>query len=195
MTFPGRASTGRTILAAVVLALAGAAAWVPVHRLTEGPPPGFTGGFGEQSCLACHIGNDVNAFDGRVYLNGLPDAWEPGTTYALEVMLEAEETALAGFQMTARFAEGEKRGHDAGVLGPGDARSEVTDSAGVHNLQQSAAGAATSDRSGSRWTLSWIAPEVSGSVALNVAANSGNGDDSPLGDLVYVFEAIVPAAR
>lgn len=194
MTFT-RPFTGRTILAAVALPLAGATAWVPMHRLTEGPPAGFTGGFGEQSCHACHIGNDVNAFDGRVYLNGLPDAWEPGTTYALEVLLEAEETDLAGFQMTARFAEGETRGNDAGVLAPGDARSEVTDSAGVHYLQQSPTGAATGDRSGSRWTLSWMAPEVGGSVRLNVAANSGNGDDSPLGDLVYVFEAIVPAAR
>jgi hypothetical protein len=30
---------------------------------------------------------------------------------------------------------------------------------------------------------------------VNVAANSGNDDDSPLGDLVYLFEAVVPPAR
>lgn len=192
---PGRRALGRMIPTAAVLALAGAAAWIPADRLTEGPPPGYSGGFGEESCVACHLGNEVNAFDGRVYLTGLPEAWEPGSTYLLEVMLEAAETDVAGFQMTARFADGHDRGRDAGVLTPGDARSEVVDSAGIHYLQHSPAGAATSDRHGSQWSVSWVAPEAGGSVSLNLAANSGNDDDSPLGDLVYVFETTVPATR
>ena len=39
----------------------------------EKPPPGHTAGFGEPSCISCHLGNDVNAFGGSVTIEGLPD--------------------------------------------------------------------------------------------------------------------------
>lgn len=74
------------------------------------PPAGVTGGFGETTCASCHIGNDVNAFGGSVRVEGLPSAFEAGREYVLTVDLRADETAVAGFQLAARFAEGGSRG-------------------------------------------------------------------------------------
>lgn len=180
---------------AAVLATAGTVAALPAPPMTEGPPPGFTGGFGEPTCVSCHTGNDVNAFGGRVLIEGLPERYEPGAEYPLSVILEAEETVVAGFQITSRFAEGEARGRSAGSLRGVDGRAERSDSAGVTYLHQSRVGSATADPNGARWPIVWVAPESTEPVALNVAANSGNGDDSPLGDLVFMTEAQLNGSR
>lgn len=180
---------------AVVLAIAGAAAAVGGAPVTDGPPAGFTGGFGEPSCVACHTGSEINAFGGRVTLEGLPRRWRPGEPYTLTVVLEAEGTEVAGFQLAARYADGARRGRTAGRLAAVDGAVTVVDSAGVWYAQQSADGArpASSDRA--TWTVEWRAPAAGDSVVLNVAANSGNGDNSPLSDLVYTHEVRVERGR
>jgi hypothetical protein len=169
-----------------------AAAPSPPHA--KGPPAGFTGGFGEGTCAFCHIGNDVNAYDGYVRLEGLPETYEPGRAYVLTVELSAEETSVAGFELAARFADGSERGADAGSLAPVDARTALSDSLGVSYVHQSEAGWTTDDPNGSRWTIQWSAPESGDPVAIHVAANSGNGDDSPLGDLIYTTDVMIQAA-
>lgn len=175
----------------VVAAVATTAAAPAIFHATS-PPAGVTGGFGEPSCVVCHIGNDVNAFGGRVEIVGLPSAYDAGREYVLTVDLRADETAVAGFQFSARFAGGAAKGAPAGVIEPVDARTAVTDSAGIYYLQQTETGSATADPSGSRWSFSWRAPQAGGPVVMHVAANSGNGDNSPLGDLVYTAERQVP---
>lgn len=159
----------------------------------EAPPAGVTGGFGEATCVSCHIGNDINAYGGRVRLEGLPDAYEPGREYVLTVDLAAEETSVAGFQLAARFTDGPERGENAGMLQPVDVRTAISDSLGIRYLHQTPEGSRTRDSSGSSWSVAWSAPASGGRVALHLAANSGNGDNSPLGDLVYTSEAVVPA--
>lgn len=167
----------------------------PAGFMAEAPPAGFTGGFGEGSCVFCHTGNDVNAFGGEVRVEGLPQSYGPGEEYLLTVVLRADETSVAGFQLAARFVDGPRKGQDAGVLRPVDDRSARTDSAGVSYLHQSRAGSVTADPSGSSWTVGWTAPRSGAPVAIHVAANSGNGDESPLGDLVYTDERTLPAGR
>lgn len=165
----------------------------PPHA--EAPPAGFTGGFGEGTCAFCHIGNDVNAYDGYVRLEGLPEAYEPGREYVLTVELSAAETTVAGFQLSARVSEGPGRGDDAGALTPVDGRTMVSDSLGVSYLHQSEAGSVTHDPDGALWSFAWSAPTTARPVAIHVAANSGNGDESPLGDLVYTTRVVVDADR
>lgn len=180
---------------AAALVFAGAAAAVPVSPTAEGPPPGFTGGFGEPTCVACHIGNDVNAFGGRVTVVGLPATYEPGRDYVLTVRLEAEGTEVAGFMASSRYAEGSSRGMNAGALVPTDPHVVVTDSAGVSYVHQSTTGSRPSSSEGTSWSFVWAAPRVGAPVALHVAANSGNADKSPLSDLVYTAEHLVHPAR
>ena len=190
--------TGSNTLGAVaaVAALATMAA-APFHATT--PPAAMTGGFGEQSCAFCHIGNDVNASGGSVRLEGVPSVWEPGREYVITVDLRADETAIAGFQVAARYLEGAARGRPAGFLEPVDGRTAVSDSLGIAYLHQSEAGSATHDPSGARWSFGWRAPAANAigsdaTVVFHVAANSGNGDNSPLGDLVYTAEHTLPRA-
>ena len=177
---------GTTVAA---LALAGAAA---VPRSAETPPAGFTGGFGEPDCTHCHLGNDVNAFGGSVTVEGLPARYDPGREYVLTVSLSAEETDVAGFQLTARWAEGARAGASAGRLSAVDARAATRDSLGITYAHHAPAGVpARADRSGSTWSVAWTAPDEPGPVLIHVAANSGNADNSPLGDLVFTHRARV----
>ncbi len=182
-------------LVAAALVLSGAAASTRGVPATEGPPPGYTGGFGEPSCVSCHIGNEVNAFGGRVEVTGLPLSYEAGREYVLTVVLEAEDTEVAGFELSSRYADGELRGDNAGALQPLDARVAVTDSAGVSYAHQSREGSTTGSTDRTSWTVAWRAPPRGGTVAIHVAANSGNADNSPLSDLVYTAEALVPPSR
>jgi len=163
--------------------------------MAEAPPPGSTGGFGERTCLECHLGNAANAFGGRVSIEGLEPPYVPGHAYVLTVVLEADETSVAGFQLSARFAEGPERARDAGALHPVDERTTRTDSAGVSYLHQSPRGSHTSDPSGASWSVGWTAPRSTDPVVFHVAANSGNGDNSPLGDLVYLFHTTISASH
>ncbi len=71
----------------------------------------------------------------------------------------------------------------------------MSDSAGVSYLHQSKEGSVTRDSGGSSWSVGWTAPATAAPVAFHVAANSGSGDESPLGDLVYTAEHRLPAAR
>ena len=185
----------RARLYAAVLVLTGTAAAVPAVPTSEGPPAGFTGGFGEPSCVACHVGSDVNAFGGRVVVEGVPSAYERGAEYLLTVVLEAEDTEAAGFQITSRYTGGARWGRNAGRLGPADARVAVTDSAGVSYVHQSREGSETRSQDGSSWSVIWIAPSEGGPVTISVAANSGNADNSPLSDLIYTGEVIIPPNR
>ena len=60
---------------------------------------------------------------------------------------------------------------------------------------QTPEGSATANPDLATWSLEWVAPFVGGPVAIHVAANSGNGDGSPLSDLVYAMDVTIPPAR
>lgn len=210
-----RVTTARvaSALAAVTLAALAIPPGAPAsHRAhLNGPPPGHTGGFGEPDCTACHTGDEVNAYGGRVEILGLPEAWTPGRRYPLTVVVTMEETAAAGFQLSSRFEDGTQ----AGEFLPADPRVAVTSGEGDPDLRyahHTEAGALDAGADGSRWLVEWVAPAegggadrggdpagvvsggvVPGDVVFNVAGNSANGDNSPLLDLVYLAEVRVPA--
>jgi hypothetical protein len=178
--------------AAVPLVLGTAAALLAARgptapRHVEAPPTAHTGGFGEPTCLECHSEFDANLPDGRLMLLGLPEAYEAGRTYALTVRLESEEMVKAGFQISSRFEAGRATGRAAGMLAAVDERSSVTHDSvtSVPYAHHTRAGTPTADPSVATWTLAWTAPSASADVVFHLAANSANGDDSPLGDLIY----------
>jgi hypothetical protein len=150
----------------------------------DGAPPGFSGGFKEDSCQACHFHEALNAPPGRVAIEGVPPAFTPGQSYTLTVRLTRTGTKLAGFQLAARFKDG---GAQAGVLasGPGDAeRVGVESASGVQYAGQRKAGA-TGASDAASWTIVWTAPTSGGPVVFHVAANAANGNESADGDFVY----------
>ena len=168
---------------------------VASHGYAEGAPPGFSGGFKEDSCHACHFHEDVNAAPGSVTVDGVPASYVPGQRYTLTVTLTRADMKRAGFQLTARTQDG---GAQAGALAAGaadTARVKVESQGGVQYAGQSLAGAAVEDGV-ARWTVEWTAPAGgSAAVVFHVSANAADGNESADGDFVYTASAESPAEK
>lgn len=178
--------------------LLGALAAVPYP---EGPPPGHTGGFGEPTCLTCHFGEPLNPPDGSLTLEGVPEAYAPGRSYPLVVRLSHPELGRAGFQLSARLADGPSAGAQAGEIagaGTGDPaggpegapRVAVTpDPDGcVSYVHQTREGSEVTDTA-TEWRVVWTAPpHARAPVVFHLAGNAANDDASEFGDHVYALE-------
>lgn len=154
----------------------------------EGAPPGFSGGFDEQSCHACHFHADVNAAPGRVTLEGVPQRYEPGQRYPLTIVLSRPTLKLAGFQLAARTDAGAQ----AGTLAPGPEESDrvgIDTQGNIQYANQRSKGTSPSANGTVKWTIVWTAPLQGGPVAFHVAANAADGDGTVEGDYIYVASA------
>ena len=104
------------------------------------PPPAPTGGFGESTCASCHFGAAVPDSSASLTIEGLPANYKPDNRYELFVVLARPGMELAGFELSARFADGSDPGSQAGGLRARDDGAAVTDQAGVQYAHQTAAG-------------------------------------------------------
>lgn len=187
----------------------------------DGPPPAHTGGFGEPTCRECHLDSPERPAGVRLEVEGLPARYRPGRSYALKVVLEAPELRRGGFQLSARFLAGEGAGRPAGsltaaggrvevVTAPGEGRSDSPGGAGADGRPEPVAYARqTLDGSLAPagvapgrllWKLEWTAPSPGPGggappVAVDVAANASNYDDSEFGDRIVVRRLVVPGPR
>ena len=122
-------------------------------------------------------------------ISGVPDAYQPGRSYDLEVVLRRAGMLRGGFELSARF-KGQGMfpgGQQAGTLTPADGRTAVVWDTTRHvaYIEHTVSGSALVDSVG-RWRFRWTAPPTAaGAVVLHVAANAANDDDSPLGDYIY----------
>jgi hypothetical protein len=162
---------------------------VASHGYAEGAPPGFSGGFKEESCHACHFHAEPNSGPGRVAIEGVPSTFLPGERYTLTITLRRAGMKLAGFQLAARFTDG---GAQAGTIvpGPGDAeRVAVETQAGVQYAGHKRAGTLVGAADQAAWTIVWTAPKGGGPVIFQVSANAADGNDGADGDFVYTSTA------
>jgi hypothetical protein len=169
----------------IILAVIGASpSVVPPHLVR--PPPGHTGGFGEPTCQACHLGLALNDPRGSVEVGGLEATFEPGRPHRISLTVRGEGMGRAGFQATFRLQGGDAVGAPAGRVHALDEFVEVArdPDTGVEYIQHTRAGAELVDGIG-QWVFEWVAPDEDVPVVLHIAANSANGDDSPLDDLIY----------
>ena len=166
-------------------ALAATMRVVASHAYAEGAPPGFSGGFQEESCHACHFHEQLNSSGGRVTIEGVPASFEAGQRYTLSVTLTRPGMKRAGFQLATRFKD---TGAQAGTLAPGPAegdRVRVESQSAVQYASQKKGGSSVSAAHATRWTIEWIAPDRGGPVIVHVAANAADGNESADGDFVY----------
>jgi hypothetical protein len=176
-----------TTLAAALLATT--VRLVVSHAYADGAPPGFSGGFKEDSCHACHFHAEPNSGPGRVTIEGVPATFAPGERYTLTITLRRAGMQLAGFQLAARFKDG---GAQAGTIAPGPRDGErvgIGSQAGVQYAGQKKAGAAVGAADAAQWTLEWTAPKSGGPVIFHVAANAADGNERADGDFVYTATA------
>jgi hypothetical protein len=150
-----------------------------------GPPPAHTGGFSEPTCRTCHLGLALNDPRGSLEIEGLDESYEPGATHRISLTVRGEGMGGAGFQAAFRVLEGDQRGAAAGrVIALDEHTRVVADPAtGIEYIQHTGAGTGLVNGVG-QWVIEWVAPEDDVTVALHVAANSANGDNSPLEDLI-----------
>jgi hypothetical protein len=175
------------------IALAGTAS-PEAAPYADGAPPGFTGGFTEQSCDACHFEAAVNVKPGQLTIGGVPERYAAGERYEITVTLTRPEMKIGGFQLAARF---ETTGAQAGAFAtrPADAKLiKVETSGGVQYANQLKAGTAPAMPDMARWTLIWTAPPSAGTVVFHASGNAANSDEFASGDYVYTAEARSQAA-
>lgn len=184
-------------MAAVAIAWLTALTMVPASSRTaiasaapyaEGAPPGFSGGFEEQSCHACHFHADLNASPGGVTLEGVPERYESGRPYSLTIVLSRPTMKFAGFQLAARTDAGTQ----AGTLAPGPEEGDrvgIDTQSGIQYANQRAKGTSPAADGTMRWTIVWTAPLRGGPVAFHVAANAADGDGTVEGDYIYLASA------
>ena len=127
---------------------------------------------------------------------GVPTQYEPGEKYRLSVTVGRPGLGAAGFQMSARYLEGEARGRDAGLLRPADARTAVVraESTRVSYAQHVEAGTVPVHGDSTSWSIEWTAPDgASDAVAFDIAANAADGDASEFGDRIYATRCVAAA--
>jgi hypothetical protein len=180
-----------TTLAAALLA---AMRLVASHGYAEGAPPGFTGGFKEESCHACHFHAPLNSGGGRVSLDGVPDKFVPGERYTLTVTLSRTGMTRAGFQLAARFTQGGLQAGTLAAAGADVTRVGVENQGGVQYAGQKLAGSSVDAGDSAHWTIEWTAPERGEPVSFHVSANAADGNESADGDFVYTTTRESPPA-
>jgi hypothetical protein len=154
----------------------------------DGAPARVTGGFGEDTCLACHWNGSENDGEGVLRLSGFPDRFEEGRTYRLTLELERPGMEVAGFQLAVRRAADTLQAGSFRIPEEEKARVAVVTEREVKFAQHLEGGTTLREEAVSRWTLEWTAPAYRGPVVLHVAAVAGDGDRSQLGDHVYTLE-------
>jgi len=172
--------TRRLLAFVLVSALPGTAA-----TFENGPLPANTGGFGETDCSACHFDNTVNAGNGNLTIEGVPEVFEQGRRYALTIVLSHPDLVGGGFQVSVRNTDGGPAGELASA--DNDVSATTLTTTGVTYLQHNRPRANASGAV--RWNVTWKAPEAGDNAIVSVAANATNGDASPLGDYVYLADA------
>lgn len=182
------------------LALDGAEAGVPeagpppspgIHFM-DGPPARVTGGFGEDSCQDCHWDFEVGDPAGNLRVEGIPGAFVPGESYPITVVLSRPAMESGGFQLAARFASDTTQAGSFDVSERDRARVRVNTDRDVQFVQHTLEGVPVERPHVTAWTVIWTAPGGGGPgdpILFHASAVAGDGDESQVGDFVYVFEA------
>ncbi len=157
--------------------------------LPEGAPPGHSGGFGEPSCASCHMGAAPSSND-SLRIKGLPDNYNAGERYRLELILRSEGSETGGFQLSLRRAPEKSAGQ---FVVEGESL-DVQTKAGVDYLGHTELRHAFEEEV--TWSFDWKSPEDKCEpIELHIAAVAGNDDASPLGDTIFTLQrTLVPEA-
>ncbi len=163
-----------------------------LHAFSSGPPNGYAGDPpGMNNCTACHSSFPVNSGDGTLSLVGLPDTYQPESTYTLQVVLEDPGQSRWGFELTVI----DEAGNQAGTLEAVDNTVQISEGAGNQRdyAKQTLTGTFTG-QSSATWTFRWTAPPAgTGPVTFYVAGNAANGNFSTSGDYIYTLSTTVVA--
>ncbi len=163
-----------------------------LQAYSGGPPNGYAGDPpAMNNCTACHGTFPVNSGDGTLAIVGLPEVYQPGSTYTFQVTLEDPGQSRWGFELTVI----DEAGNQAGTLEAVDGTVQISEGPGTQRdyAKQTLSGTFPGQTSAT-WTLRWTAPAAGAGVAtFYVAGNAANGNGSVSGDYVYTLNTAVVA--
>lgn len=187
------------------------AAWSgsPSGHFLDGPPARVTGGFGEDSCQDCHWDFEVGDPEGSLRVEGIPDAFIPGESYPVTVVLSRPGMESGGFQLAARYASDTTQAGSFDVAERDRDRARVNTDRDVQFVQHTLVGVPVERPHVTAWSMTWTAPPAPGTgrasapdssgaaprsseppaILFHASAVAADGDESQVGDYVYVFEA------
>jgi hypothetical protein len=158
---------------------------VTVWSNSGGPPDGKTGAPGEGICTDCHNSFPLNSGDGSLGLSGLPDYYQPSTTYTLTVNLQDPGQVRWGFELSAK----DENNQQAGTFTVTDAvNTQSSSSGGITYIKHTSTGTFNGFPDGPvSWTFDWTSPsgKYPGRIFFYVAGNAANGADGNQGDYIY----------
>ena len=165
-----------------------------LYANSAGPSSEFTGGFGEETCVFCHAGAEVNSGQGKITINGVPTAYMSGAVYPITVRVEDPDPSRQrwGFELSART---EAR-MQAGLLTPVDNRTQLVPTFnGIQYISHTLIGSPPGTPIGADFLFNWTAPDTSaGPVVFHAAGNAANASFDERGDRIYTTSVTVPAA-
>ena len=149
------------------------------EAFTDGPPPGFSGAPGDQTCTSCHFGVDT----GGQFTITPPQNYTPGQTYQIVVQHVNADTSRQkwGFQLTALAGT-----TMAGTFTPlPGGLTQVVGGVERDYIEHTTAGTFAGTGGSAQWTFSWTAPPTDvGPVTFYAAGNQANNDGSSGGDRI-----------
>jgi len=154
------------------------------YAFSTGPPAGYTGAPGERNCTDCHMGTAVNAGGGSITINNVPQSYQPGQQYTINVTVQQGGRIRFGFEMTAI----DSNGNGAGTFDPigSDTQTDTLNSRQyiLHTLTGSVGS------SSHTWQVHWTAPSTNiGIVRFFAAGNAANNNGADTGDFIYTTNA------
>jgi hypothetical protein len=169
-------------LKATVIAAASGTIAAVSFATSHGPLPAHTGAFGEPTCQRCHSDYALNDGAVSIGLPALPQLFEPGRTYPLQLRVQHPDLKRAGFQIAARFEDGSQAGSwqvpDTTIL-------RVQRSRDVAYLSHAERGTLQVHGDTATWEFIWQAPPANRPVIFSVAVNVSNYDASEFGDRIF----------
>ncbi len=147
------------------------------HSFSNGPPDGYTGAPGQETCFACHDGFPLNSGPGMFAINA-PEEFQGGGTYQIEVTLQQSGQSRWGFEFTPL---------DVGTCTITDTQdTQGSVSGGNSYVKHTSQGTQSGSSGPVSWSFDWTAPQdPPDEVIFYAAGNAANGNGVTSGDYVY----------
>ena len=175
----------RGFLKAIVIAAAGSTTAAAASFATShGPLPAHTGAFGEPTCQRCHSDYPLNDGPADIRLDSTTLSFDKRVVYSLHLRVQHPELKRAGFQITARFADGSQAGSWVRTA-EDTVFTRVQQAGDIDYVTHTERGTMLVRGDTASWILKWEPPTANQRVVFNVAVNVSNHDASEFGDRIF----------
>ena len=142
---------------------------VQLYAYSSGPPNGYHGQ--SINCTSCHSGSAINTMS-MVSISGLPENYQPNTSYPLTLSLSGSNSRGFGFQLAVRSGNS-----NVGTLSTSQSGIRVDSGYLEHTTRLS-----------STVSFDWVSPSSSsGDVNFWVSSLATGGSSGTSGDQTYIF--------